>query len=226
MSNGWDAVEQRKEQAKIDANKLFIRCAKKMAQIAYGKIDVKPDPSDPLKKTIGVYKTAWYDIHFSASIREVRKRIGYSEYYDRYQYEPYCKAYFTREVKGPSNELVNSIVCNMKWKLGRFSIRSPKKFLSVLKTIEEMIDKMIYEENIRVNERNARNKLVNDVRSKIKGLQAIGSSYYIGDQEVRSNNSWGSINVDDAGTITVRNLSMSVDQFNELTKLLGWRKDA
>ncbi|NWG26892.1 MAG: hypothetical protein HXY30_21145 [Pseudorhodoplanes sp.] len=215
--------EARKEQAYIDANKKFIICARKMAQIAYGKIDVKPDPTAPLKRAIGIYHTAWYDIHLLPKVREIKKRkYDTQDWYIRYQYIPVCVAVVYRETQDYHGSLQLTPIFTES--LGKLNSRSPKHFLQQLHLFEEMIDNTIKNADKAYDLELTKKKLINDARKEIKGLVYRGGEWYIGEHEVSDSN-YSAIYLDENGTINMRRLTLTVSQFNELTKILGWRKE-
>lgn len=217
MSNGYEAVEERKKQAQVEGNKKFIMCMKKLSKILYGKIDITPDPEDPLKNTIAYYKTPWFNLELRLKLKEVRKRYGWqsgADYYDRYQFSPRIKIVY----RGPQNTRSISDV------MFKINSRTPKRLVDELIKQADIMYSVIESENDHADEQRAKEKLINDTRSRIKGLVCKGNSFFIGGNEV-TKNTYGSIAVQEDGSIRVSRIEMTVDQFNDVTLALGWRKD-
>jgi len=222
----WEDVEARKEQARIEANKVFIQCLNKMAKIAYKKLDVKPHPDEPLKRTIGVYKTPLYNIRIDCTLREIYKRYNYNkpqDTYDRYQFEP--SVYIGLEIQKHDGKGLVRTNYNHSRKLGHITNRSPKLFL---KRIEEMIngiDCAIKQEDDAVNEQiEARNKK-QEAFNQIAGLTWIDKENFvgsIGDHTVGAS-TYREVCVFDSGDIKLT-ATITPKQLNAITKYLGWRK--
>src|ERR1041385_4207986 len=78
--------EQLKHDKETQAYKLFMKIAKKVKNTEYGKWDIVPDSSDPLRKFILQYKSAWFTINVKLMMMQFTHRGNYTD--SRYDYRP------------------------------------------------------------------------------------------------------------------------------------------
>lgn len=225
IMGSWEDVEARREQAIIKANCIFIKCVKKMSQLKYGKITIKPDPLSPLKKSYGVYEAARFPLHLQVKIKELHKRkYDRNDYYSRYQFVPMVSvSYRIRSRDITEKEFLDVKVWTKL--LGRITTRSPKLFIKQVEEFEDEIERTIT--NTRTEWEIEKNKeaTMKATLQSIKGLVVdTNGRYNVGDHEINTGY-YGSIIVKPSGAIAMNHVEANVDQFNEITKILGWRKE-
>lgn len=168
---GLSPREQKRLERETEAYKGFMKVAKKVVNIEYGKWQISPDPTDPLRKFTLHRDIGWCTLHVRLTMGSHYHRGDYSE--NRHDYHGLVA--FT----GLFRDKNSDIVLESNWKV------KPRMAKKLLKLINDAVIPGFYKE---VEKEKAiweeKHKVVTAFQaelSKVKGLEVMKGKQTWGD---------------------------------------------
>jgi len=171
--------QQKQLEAETQAYKQFMKVAKRVSNLQYGKWKIVPNVNDPLRKFTLEKEIGWATVIYSLSMEQFYHRADYTENRYGYRAKLVVSGLFVR--RDSITGVISPLYANMGMRL------KPRMAKKLILATDDVITPQFYEvvmnEDKRINEQRLQTHAFREQLKKLQGLKVNKKkNYYNSDQ--------------------------------------------